>query len=217
MLFDDLAAILWPISCAGCHEPDVSVCAECHELLSDPPLAVAPPAAMETARVDTWVLASYEGRVRNLVLSMKHERRRQWGTHVRAWGYRAGRSLAEEGVTPRWVVPCPSSHVRRLRGPDVTGAFADGITRGLAEAGIRPVGCVEALRLRARARSQSGRDRNQRLRGRAGTMAARTRLEGDVVVDDVMTTGATLAEAVRAIEEAGADVVATVCLAGARG
>ena len=66
-------------------------------------------------------------------------------------------------------------------------------------------------------RDQLGLDREQRRANVSGTLAARATPTGLVLlVDDVTTTGATLAEGVRALRRAGVDVAgaATVTWAG---
>jgi predicted amidophosphoribosyltransferase len=58
-------------------------------------------------------------------------------------------------------------------------------------------------------------DRSAREQNLAGWLRARHPLTGQqfIVVDDVITTGSTLAEAVRAIREGGGEVVSAVALA----
>lgn len=62
---------------------------------------------------------------------------------------------------------------------------------------------------------QRGLGRDERVRNVAGTLRAAADARGQrvVLVDDVVTTGATLAEAIRVLRSAGAEVVGAVTLA----
>lgn len=116
------------------------------------------------------------------------------------------------------VVPAPPSHAgARRRGEDlvagVAGSVAEGLTAGgaparvcravrLARGGADQVG----LGVRGRAANRSGR---VRLRPRAAAGLAGARV---LLVDDVLTTGATLAECRRAVEAGGARVTGALVL-----
>jgi predicted amidophosphoribosyltransferase len=103
------------------------------------------------------------------------------------------------------VVPVPSSRAAfRRRGYAVTDLLA-------RRAGATP----RRLLVPGRAGlDQRGLGRQERARNVGGTLRAR-RAEGMrvVVVDDVVTTGATLDEAVRVLRRAGADVVGAAAVA----
>ncbi|MTB87801.1 ComF family protein [Aeromicrobium senzhongii] len=103
------------------------------------------------------------------------------------------------------LVPVPSTRrSRRERGRELVTDLAASTARTLAGVGVdaqvRPV-----LRLRRQTRDQHALSRGDRALNVAGSMAAAAVPTGPVVVvDDVLTTGATLLEAVRALSASGA-------------
>ncbi|WP_418276221.1 ComF family protein [Isoptericola jiangsuensis] len=118
------------------------------------------------------------------------------------------------------VVPVPSTGAAaRRRGRDPVRVLARGVAGGLVAAGVRAeVGAM--LRRRGAARDQVGLGARARGRNLDAAIAVRRRcLEAAgrrravVLVDDVLTTGATLAAAERALVRAGADVLGAVVLA----
>jgi predicted amidophosphoribosyltransferase len=124
---------------------------------------------------------------------------------------------------PLILVPMPStrSAVRR-RGVDTTAHLARSAAKTFRAATGTPVRTVPALRHIRRVADQAGLDRAERAANLAGALgvAGRWRREvagADVVlVDDIATTGATLAEAARAVRAGGATVVGAAAVAAAR-
>lgn len=135
------------------------------------------------------------------------------------------------------VVPVPTAGAsRRRRGDDPVAALAHAATAAVGLVPVAPAALrtrrragpvalpspglvvVPALAHTRRVADQAHLDRRSRARNLAGSMAVgaawREVVRGAtcVVVDDVVTTGATLAEAARALYDAGAaDVVAATC------
>ncbi|MDU0967603.1 MAG: competence protein ComF [Actinomycetaceae bacterium] len=208
-----ISDVTHPRTCAGCGREDTLWCPDCAALFAVPPTPRCPPELVAAAGCDLLSFQVYAGCARQFVLAAKHDRRRDVQPVLTQCGVIAGRALAERGYRPRWVVPAPSSLKRRWRRHLVAHLIADGVAKGLAESGVRPIACVDALRLAWNARTQAGRSGAQRAAARSGAMRALVDLPGEVVlVDDVVTTGATVAEAVRVLREGGSNVQVALSL-----
>ncbi|WP_433474429.1 ComF family protein [Spirillospora sp. CA-142024] len=111
-----------------------------------------------------------------------------------------------------WV-PSARRAVRR-RGHDALRGTAEAAVRRLRADGL-PVTAVGALRQRGRVADQAGLSASQRAANLSGAIEARAEVAGRqvVLVDDVVTTGASLAEAARALRAAGADVAGAATIA----
>ncbi len=113
---------------------------------------------------------------------------------------------------PLTLVPAPTrrSAARRRGGDPVTR-----IARA-AIAGHHGLTVEQALRLRAFTRDSVGLSSAARQRNIAGRIRLSAPVAGPVVVvDDVVTTGATATESVRVLQTCGAHVVAVLALANA--
>jgi predicted amidophosphoribosyltransferase len=223
----DLFGVMLPVDCAGCGRPGEALCPECSVALSGPARRVRLTAA---PGLRACAVAPYTGPVRREVVAWKdHGRhdltRRLAGAlcaavlHLLA---EAGRS--DDPHRPRsgaaspvhgplgevLLVPVPSRRrARGRRGADVVLRLSLQAARQVRAGGVS-VRVVPALRLGRRVADQAGLSRT----GRAGNVAGAMRLRAGaaaevsgravVVVDDVVTTGASAGEAARVLGATGA-------------
>ncbi|HKI34523.1 MAG TPA: ComF family protein [Gemmataceae bacterium] len=160
-------------------------------------------------------LGPYEGRLREVILRMKHAAGEALAELVgELWAGCAEARL--RGLAADLVVPVPLHWRRRWRrGYNQSEALARPLAARLGLA-CRP-SCLRRVRHTPQqpSRSAAGRLDNVRdaFRARGRVLAGRTVL----LVDDVLTTGSTAAEAARALRRAGARRVVVAVLARAHG
>ena len=193
-----LLDLVLPRDCAACRSPGRTLCATCLASLDAAPFAHAPtPAPLGMPPVTA--AAAYDGVVRELLLAHKERGRT---TLVRPLGGMLARAVAAYG--PGVVlVPVPSARAAvRVRGHDHARRLAAAAGR---RGRLRSAALLTGARVVA---DQSGLDAVGRAANLTGALVARRPLPGlaVVVVDDVVTTGATLTQAARALRAAGADV-----------
>ncbi len=199
----DAWALVAPVDCAGCGVPDRALCAVCTTALR-PSLRRAL-LDVDGRAVPVVAGLAYEGVARAALLALKAEGRTELARPL-AVPLRWAVALAWAGAGADVLVPVPGSRA---------GAAQRGFTPAALLA--RRSGLVVTRGLRALdAGPQQKRLRlDERLAGQHPRFAARPALAGRrvVLIDDIVTSGATLRDAARALHAAGATVVGAAAVA----
>jgi ComF family protein len=219
-----LAELVWPPRCAGCREPTrvEPFCPACDGALLPVPAGCARCALPGPDPLCGGCLASppafgavqagglFGGPLADAVHALKYGDRPGLARPLGAW-------LSERIALPAGaaIVSIPLGRRRRIeRGYDQAALLADELAGSLGRAGDRLRGVL--LRIRETP-PQVGRGRAERRRNVKGAFWANGAVEGRevVIVDDVVTTGATADAAARALLDAGATRVSVAALARA--
>ena len=206
MALRQLIGLIAPPLCAACGAGAGSLeplCAHCRRELRWLDAAVVAPSG-----VPLWAPVAYEGPARGLVRALKFR------GAARAEETMAAQIAANAppGTLGRGhLVPVPL-HPRRLRvrGLNQAERLAAGVA---ARAGMDVADCLERTGPSA---TQVGRDRSERLVAPHGTVRVRPAAgvpRRAILVDDVVTTGGTLAACAAALLEAGATDVTAIAYA----
>lgn len=190
-----LLDLAWPMTCASCSAVNTTLCAAC---LASVTLDRQQSQLSDGSKVFTST--AFEGAVAELITAYKDRGRRdvEWLLQ-RLLADAMNRAHAALANAPVGVVPVPSSKAAvRERGRLPLRE----LTRGLCGPGMQ---YLEVLQPTRRVRDQSHLTRTERAANLAGAFAVTSArrmspsLAGCLIVDDVVTSGATAMEAVRAL------------------
>ncbi|MFI6868745.1 ComF family protein [Nocardia sp. NPDC050406] len=207
----ELLELVLPRTCCGCGVGGTDWCADCAEALSGPPIRARPRA---DPGVPCWALATYSGAARQAVLAVKEQRRRSLAAPL---GLAAARGLdrLRDRARPLVLVPAPSRRTAaRRRGGDPVLRVARVAASWLSD--CQP---ARLLRMRPGVRDSVGLSRGDREHNLRGRIIVAPRTPNDVripanaevvLMDDVLTTGATARASVRALTAAGVPVRAVL-------
>jgi predicted amidophosphoribosyltransferase len=225
----DLVDLVLPRRCVGCAAPGVALCPAC---------ARPDPRSVSDGAVPVRAAVAYRGAVRDAVIAYKErgsaDLRRPLAALLAESLRRLLADVAADApagtdpgpvvvvpavvvpvvVVPVVVVPVPSSRAAvRRRGEDVMRRLARAAVRQVGGP-CRPVHLQRALRVTRPLLDSAGLSAAERAANLAGAFAAQPGGgRAAVVVDDVCTTGATVAEAARALRAAGWDVLGAAVVA----
>lgn len=198
----DVARLVVPVECPGCGLADVRWCEECEALWWEQPVRCesgAPRLVRVSTTTPVWAAAALEGPAHGMVAAWKDGGRRDLDGFFRRAAARLAEAVADSLPEALVVVPAPSRpRSVRARGEDLPALLADAVAAALRREGTS-ARVVGALRIGA------GEQRHASARGR-WSQAASMRLARPLpagwpvlLVDDVVTTGATLASASSAL------------------
>lgn len=200
-LVDDLAQLIFPTRCYGCNRLGLSICTQCrrewipHYYKTHLQHLKVHSALLYTPTASKILLAAKENSIQgadDLLISAI--------THV----------LHKAKLDSHYfqLVPIPSSKSsQRRRGR----SFIVDITKKISKEVGLPIN--DCLQLTRRVADQSGLTRDQRKTNLEGAFSVKPGaiLRGDqILIDDVVTTGATLSEAARALNSQGFHAIGTV-------
>ncbi len=210
----ELLDLVLPPRCAGCGGPE-ACCPTCLAEFGGP-IRVHLPGR------PTYALADYQGAPRELVLAFKERGRHDLATRLGTLLGQALRHVPEarpDDDGTWWLVPAPSrrSASRRRGGPHVL-RLARAAAQARAVDGV-PVAVAPALFLTPGTRDSAGLPAAARRANLAGHVRTTGALPPPgtpvVLLDDVVTTGATAAECARVLDTAKIKVNAVLALTSA--
>ncbi|QKW27844.1 ComF family protein [Streptomyces seoulensis] len=226
--WQDLTDLVLPADCAGCGRPRTVLCPRCRAVLRGSGPRWVRPAPEPSGLPAVHAAAPYADEVRAVLLAHKERGALSLAAPLGAalagavlaglrwaglrWtgavGATAARGAGYGGVGPVLLVPVPSARrAVRARGHDPARRIALAAAAELRRTGT-PAGAPAVLRQRRAVADQAGLDSRQRQANLAGALevapgGVRLLRRGPVVlVDDLMTTGASLTEAARAVSSA---------------
>lgn len=225
-------------TCAACGRRGSVLCPGCRtRLREEAPGAPRPtrPDPCPPGLPPTWACGAYEGALRSLVLAHKEHGQQALAAPLGALLAEAVRAVLaardpgahSPDTAPVLLVPAPSRpSAVRARGRDAALVLVRAAGRELRRGGV-PVVVAPLLTTRAGLVDQAGLGVEERAANLDGSLRVRTErlrrlshrvpaVAGVVLCDDVVTTGATLVEASRALRAVGLPVIGAATL-GATG
>ena len=204
------ADLLLGAQCAGCGRPALTLCRPCGIAISPEPDVAwpqpCPPALRRPTRVTPVAAGANADVLRRVLVAWKESGNTRLTSVL---DHLLAASIVEHAPTRRPIVlvPVPTSRrSRRERGCDLVDELSRSAARLLRRVGIEARVSQALTPARATA-DQVGLDAAARARNLRGAFRLRTdrSLAGRdvIVVDDILTTGATVSEAVRVLTAAG--------------
>ncbi len=207
-ILDKLLALLFPDRCAGCKQLGDLLCGECRAALAPYP---AEPAPTLPGLDGVRIAFVFDGPLRGAVHQLKYRRVRRMAQPLGALlsAVLAARPLAADALLPIPLHPARQAERGFNQAEVLAREVEQALRLPLIGAGLARVRATEQqARLDARARAENMRGA---FRWQGATPPRRI-----ILVDDVLTTGATMAACAAALRAAGTEQVYGLALARSR-
>jgi ComF family protein len=202
--------LLAPPLCWSCGAPAARGAPLCRACRRE--LRFLPPAPVGLGGLEVWAPVAYEGPARDLVKALKFHGATRVARDIAALIV-ANAPGAPAAMLAGTLVPVPLHPARRRSRPFNQAAL---IAAALSTRAGLPL--ADCLRRAGHDHRQVGSSRAARLEGPAGSIEAIGRSPPDaLLVDDVVTTGATLAACAAALRTAGSERVRAIAFARTAG
>jgi ComF family protein len=197
-----LPSILFPPSCLGCKKSATALCERCIGLSRKSLSAMHP-----------FILSTFDFKdplIKRVIHAIKYHHRKDLVDPLIP--YIAQTASIISPISDYTLVPIPMPRLRRLmRGYNQS----DIIARALSKQLHIPCDMETLIRTKNKKRQATIHEKQKRLENQKGTFAVTGSVQGKrfILVDDVTTTGATLAEARKELLRAGAQEVLALTIA----
>lgn len=212
----DTLQFLLPRYCAGCGVDDAALCADCTHAMTTKSHPVQLAISRYLFGRPVIAVSDYDPQTRAVVTAFKDKGMHPLAAPLATLMAQAWRAHGNSWAQPVLVVPVPSARGGKIRrGYEPTWLLATELAQR--------VRCARATKALQRPGMWLGRQRKTLSRRERLSVAPRylSRLDvrgySVVIVDDVVTTGASLEAAARALADAGAEVLGAIVVASATG
>lgn len=209
-MIDRLLSYVAPHNCASCGQQGSILCDQCkYDIVSEPPVAcllcfmpaggsnLCARCRSQTGIEDAWYVVERREGIKRLIDNYKFHSALEVSRHM-AHVLDSRLPLLRDVVVT--VAPTPPAH-RRVRGFD----HAERLGRQFARSRSLP---YDRLLRRLSADAQHLKSRSDRFTSAARSIeAAKSAPESVLLIDDILTTGATVAACVKRLKESGAQTV----------
>lgn len=198
-VFSGLRSLVFPSICVMCESYAADICDQCNLQWSKPPHL------LRFDDVPTSSVVAYSTQVSSVVLKAKEDGNRVARRLIAETMYRSIDLIVKKSPQlPLLIVPIPSSRrAIRQRGESFLHPIMNNVI-DIAHRNSRNWAWKEILMHKKRVRDQAGLNSRERTLNVRGVFAVRDEVVADrpiIVVDDVITTGATLRNAISALNE----------------
>lgn len=208
MLNGSLIDLIFPSRCAVCDRSGSNLCDSCRDMV------FIEPKEFLVAELPVFTVTKYTNEVSKLLVALKEKGQSALVVELAQMMQPAIENLPES-ETLRYLVPAPSRPENfAKRGFHPTSLLANALAN--RHPGLRVLNC---LRFSRSVLDQVGLSANQRLANLSLSMSLNQHVSGRVcyLLDDVVTTGATAAEAKRVLTIGGATVAGVLALSYSKG